>query len=115
MDFTLRYWVKTGRVFEASRVGGEYTNCVPDGDALLVMLKDHHLGEGELKYELRLSLDNALFADGIQNVYYPECLNIELWQWKSDSDGVMECALSPPILAAKRSLTPILPLNSWRN
>ncbi len=91
VDFTLRYWVRSGRVFEASRVGGEYINCVPDGDALLVMLKDHNLGEGALKHELRLSLDNALFADGVQNVYYPECLNIELWQWKSDSEGVTEC------------------------
>lgn len=91
VDFVLRYWVKTGRVFEASRTDGEYTNCVADGDALLVMFKDHNLGEGELKHELHLTLDNALFADGRQNVFYPEKLNIQLWQWKSDSDSVMEC------------------------
>ena len=91
VDFTLRYWVKTGRVYEASRVGGVYTNCVADGDALLVMFKEHNLGEGDLKHELRLTLDNALFADGKQNVYYPETLNIQLWHLKSDSDGVVEC------------------------
>lgn len=91
VDFALRYWVKSGRIYEVSRVGGVYTNCAPDGDALLVMFKDHNLGEGELKHELRLTLDNALFADGKQTVFYPECLNIQLWQWKSDSDGVMEC------------------------
>ena len=91
VDFTLRYWVKAGRVYEASRVGGVYTNCVADDNALLVMFKDHNLGEGELKHELRLVLDNTLFADGKQNVYYPESLNIQLWHWKSDSDGVVEC------------------------
>lgn len=91
VDFALRYWVKSSRIYEVSRIGGVYTNCTPDGDALLVMFKDHNLGEGELKHELRLTLDNALFADGKQNVFYPECLNIQLWQWKSDSDGVMEC------------------------
>lgn len=93
VDFTLRYWVKAGRVFEASRIGGVYTNCVADGDAVLVMFKDHRLGEGDLKHELRLSLDNALFSDGVQNVYYPECLNIQLWQWSSDDDGVLESDL----------------------
>lgn len=91
VDFVLRYWVKAGRVYEASRVGGVYNNCIADGNALLVMFKDHNLGEGELKHELRLTLDNSLFEDGRQNVFYPECLNIQLWQWKSDSDGVVEC------------------------
>ena len=91
VDFVLRYWVKTGRGYEASRVGGVYNNCIADGNALLVMFKDHNLGEGELKHELRLTLDNSLFEDGRQNVFYPECLNIQLWQWKSDSDGVVEC------------------------
>ena len=91
VDFVLRYWVKTGRVYEVSRVGGVYNNCIADGNALLVMFKDHNLGEGELKHELRLTLDNSLFEDGRQNVFYPECLNIQLWQWKSDSDGVVEC------------------------
>lgn len=91
VDFVLRYWVKAGRVYEVSRVGGVYNNCIADGNALLVMFKDHNLGEGELKHELRLTLDNSLFEDGRQNVFYPECLNIQLWQWKSDSDGVVEC------------------------
>ena len=91
VDFVLRYWVKAGRVYEASRVGGVYNNCIADGNALLVMFKDHNLGEGELKHELRLTLDNSLFEDGRQNVFYPECLNIQLWQWKSDSDGIVEC------------------------
>ncbi len=27
VDFELRYWVKPGRQFIASRIGGEYTNC----------------------------------------------------------------------------------------
>lgn len=93
VDFTLRYWVKTGRIYEASRKGGTYTNCVADGDAVLVMFKDHRLGEGTLKHELHLQLDNDLFDDGVQNVYYPDCLNIELWQWSGDTEGVVESDL----------------------
>lgn len=93
VDFTLRYWVKTGRIYEASRKGGTYTNCVADGDAVLVVFKDHRLGEGTLKHELHLQLDNALFDDGVQNVYYPDCLNIELWQWSGDTEGVVESDL----------------------
>lgn len=93
VDFTLRYWVKTGRIYEASRKGGTYTNCVADGDAVLVMFKDHRLGEGTLKHELHLQLDNALFDEGVQNVYYPDCLNIELWQWSGDTEGVVESDL----------------------
>lgn len=90
MDFTLRYWVRTGNVFEAGRKDGAYYNCVADGDAMLVLLKDHRLGEGVLKHELQLQLDNALFADGVQTVYYPDRLNIELWQWRGDTEGVVE-------------------------
>lgn len=93
VDFTLRYWVKTGRVYEASRRGDEWNNCVADGDAVLVVFKDHNLGEGKLKHELHLGLDNALMADGVQNVYYPEELNIELWQWRGDEEGVIESDL----------------------
>lgn len=93
VDFTLRYWVKPGRIYEASRKGGTYTNCMADGDAVLVLFKDHRLGEGELKHELHLQLDNALFGDGIQNVYYPDRLNVDLWQWSGDTEGVVESDL----------------------
>lgn len=93
VDFTLRYWVRAGRVYEASRRGSEWSNCVADGDAVLVVFKNHDLGEGKLKHELHLQLDNALMEDGVQNVYYPEQLNIELWQWRGDEEGVIESDL----------------------
>lgn len=92
-DFTLRYWVKAGRVYEATRKDGVYTNCMVDGDAVLVLFNDHRLGEGTLKHELHLQLDNALFSDGVQDVYYPDCLDIELWQWSGDTEGVLESDL----------------------
>lgn len=92
-DFTLRYWVKAGRVYEAFRKDGVYTNCMADGDAVLVLFKDHRLGEGTLKHELHLQLDNALFGDGVQDVYYPDCPGIELWQWSGDTEGVVESDL----------------------
>ena len=91
VDFELRYWVKPNKVFTAKRENGVMTNCVADGDAVLVILKDHALGEGELKHELHLALDNALFRDGIQNVYYPESLHVLLWDKRGDTEGVVEC------------------------
>ena len=93
VDFTMRYWVKPGRLFEASRIKGVYTNCCPDGESLLVLFKDHNLGEGVLKHELRLSLDNVLFPDGIQTVYYPSELDLKLWRNAGDTDNVIESDL----------------------
>lgn len=89
VDFELRYWVNSKTV-TASRKNGVLTGCVADGDALLVIFKDHGLGEGELHHELHLALDNALFENGVQNVYYPESLHIWLWDKTGDTEGVIE-------------------------
>lgn len=89
VDFELRYWVGSKSV-KASRKNGVLSNCVADGDALLVIFKDHGLGEGELHHELHLALDNAMMADGVQNVYYPESLHIWLWDKMGDTEGVIE-------------------------
>ena len=89
VDFELRYWVGSHTV-TASRKGGVFTNCVADGDAILVIFKDHNLGEGELHHELHLSLDNALFKDSVQNVYYPESLHVWLWDKMGDTEGIIE-------------------------
>lgn len=91
VDFTLEYQTKHGRKFTASRTGGKYENCTPDGDALLVIFKDHGLCEGELYRELHLCLINDLMPDGLQNVYYPEKINVQLWHLATDTDGVIEC------------------------
>ncbi|TGG36183.1 hypothetical protein EZ315_09870 [Duncaniella freteri] len=71
VDFVLTYTVKHGHTFTASRSGDAYKNCLPDGDALLVIFKDHGLCEGTLRRELHLQLINDLMPDGLQNVYYP--------------------------------------------
>ena len=89
VDFELRYWVGSKTV-TASRKNGVFANCVADGDALLVIFKDHGLGEGELHHELHLALDNALFENGVQNVYYPESLHVWLWDKMGDTEGVIE-------------------------
>lgn len=93
VDFELRYWVRSHRIFVASRVGNVYTNCLPDGDTLLVIFKDHGLCEGQLKRGLHLQLDNDLMPDGVQDIYTPADLSVELWQFASDSDGVIESDL----------------------
>lgn len=89
VDFELRYWVKPGRQFIASRIGGEYTNCTPDGDALLVIFKDHGFCEGVLKHELHLRLVNGFMPDGVQNVYYPEDMAVQLWHLGVIESGVV--------------------------
>lgn len=93
VDFELRYWVKPGRYFVASRIAGSYTNCTPDGDALLVIFKDHGFCEGILKHELHLRLVNGFMPDGIQNVYYPEDMRVQLWHLGDDALGVVESGL----------------------
>ena len=87
VDFTLRYWTKHGREFGASRHGGVYTNCAPEeGGTLLVFFKAHNLCEGELHHELHLALDNPVFEDGTQDVFYPADLHILLWDKASSTD-----------------------------
>lgn len=90
VDFELRYWVRPHRIFVASRVGGVYSNCLPDGDSLLVVFKDHGLCEGTLNRELHLRLDNDFMPDGVQNIYTPADTAVVLWQFAGDSDGVIE-------------------------
>ena len=73
VDFELRYWTRDpANVYTAKRDNGVMTNCMADGDAVLVLLQNHGLGEGELHHELHLKLDNIAFDGGVQNVYYPE-------------------------------------------
>lgn len=91
VDLTLEYQTRHGHRFTASRTGGKYENCTPDGDALLVIFKDHGLCEGTLCRELHLCLINDLMPDGLQNVYYPEKINVELWHLATDTEGVIEC------------------------
>lgn len=87
VDFTLRYWTKHGREYVASRQGGVYTNCAPEeGGTLLVFFKAHNLCEGELHHELHLALDNTVFEDGTQDVFYPADLHILLWDKASSTD-----------------------------
>ena len=87
VDFTLRYWTKHGREYVASRQDGVYLNCAPEeGGTLLVFFKAHNLCEGELHHELHLALDNPVFEDGTQNVFYPADLHILLWDKASSTD-----------------------------
>ena len=91
VDFELCYWTNNpDDRYTARRDGGVMTNCVADGDAVLVMLQHHGLAEGELHHELHLKLDNPMFGDGVQNVYYPEHMQIWLWAGASDTEGVLE-------------------------
>lgn len=92
-DFRLMYYTKPGVGYEASRVGGVYTNCYPDGESVIVIFSDAQLGIGPLHHELRLSLPNAAFPNGVQNIYIPEHIGIELWGQKSDTENIIECSL----------------------
>lgn len=91
VDFEIVYTVKHGHTFTASRSGNAYENCLPDGDALLVVFKNHGFCEGTLRRELYLRLINDLMPDGLQNVYYPADPAVELWQFATDTPGVVEC------------------------
>ena len=71
VDFELHYWVGSKSV-KASRKNGVLTNCVADGDALLVIFKDHGLGEGELHHELHLAQDNPLFGTACKTSIIPK-------------------------------------------
>lgn len=85
IDFEIKYWVRRGFYFVASRSNNIYTNCRPSGDDLLVIFKNHNLGEGVLSRELHLKLDDCLMPDKVRNIFLPVSTGCVLWQFPSDA------------------------------
>lgn len=79
-DWDVRFWTGSrAQVYVASRRGGEYVNCFPEGDGRMHFVLDgHRLSPGVLMWELHVELPDAVYPDGVRDLYRPEGLDLEL-------------------------------------
>ena len=65
--------------YAASRKNGVYTNCFAEADGgMHFVLDNHRLAPGVLHMQLHVRLPNGIYPDGVQNLYRPQPLGIEL-------------------------------------
>lgn len=96
-DWDAVFWTfSKGRTYRASCIKGEYTNCFRREDGrICVIFNNHNLGTGVLKWEPHFIFPDALFPDGVRDLYSPEPLDIELVPGRGDdaSDVEIEAVL----------------------
>ena len=96
-DWEAVFWAfSKGRTYRASCIKGEYTNCLRREDGrICVIFDNHNLGTGVLKWEPHFMFPDALFPDGVRDLYSPEPLDIELVPGRGDdaSDVEIEAVL----------------------
>lgn len=77
-------WVATFRTenglreYVASRKGDTLVNCFNDNGRIHVVFNNHRLGKGVLRVDFHSEVPNAIYPDGIQDLYEPQPLDIEL-------------------------------------
>lgn len=90
LSFPWKIKIYTGKslahqAFIASYDGENFVNCKLANDSiLLVMVKGHHLGIGELGVTLEAELPNPLYDDGVMRVSLPVDTNYVLWGKATD-------------------------------
>lgn len=91
-DWEAVFWAfSKGRTYRASCIRGEYTNCFRREDGrICVIFNNHNLGTGVLKWEPHFMFPDALFPDGVRDLYSPEPLDIELVPGRGDDASEVE-------------------------
>lgn len=84
--------------FEASRKGEVYINCFPEDGQIHIVCNSHHLGKGMLKMEFHTELPNGIYPDGVQDLYSPQPLGIELVDGEGDCPTAIEVEAMLPYI-----------------
>lgn len=101
-DWTAVFWTSNrATTYTASCRGGVLTNCVNDGGRICVVFKNHRLSCGRLKVEFHSELPNGLYPDGIENLYEPQPLDVELVSGAGDCPTEMEVEVMLPYVKGK--------------
>lgn len=85
-DWEAEFWTSLrARTYRAGCIGSEYSNCFRREDGrVCVIFNSHNLGSGVLKWEPHFRFPDALFPDGVRDLYSPEPLGIELVPGRGD-------------------------------
>lgn len=104
VGFPSHDWVATfyaaskTNLLQASYINGVYTNCFNDNGKIHIVANDHHLGTGTLKVEFHALLPNEIYPDGIQDIYSPQPLNIQLVTDAGDMLTTMDAETQLPYI-----------------
>ena len=101
-------WVATFRTdnglreYVASRKGDTLVNCFNDNGRIHVVFNNHRLGKGVLCVDFHSEIPNAIYPDGIQDLYEPQPLDIELVDGPGDCAGAAEVEVLLPYIKGDR-------------
>ena len=101
-------WVATFRTdnglreYVASRKGDTLVNCFNDNGRIHVVFNNHRLGKGVLRVDFHSEIPNAIYPDGIQDLYEPQPLDIELVDGPGDCAGAAEVEVLLPYIKGDR-------------
>ncbi len=101
-------WVATFRTdnglreYVASRKGDTLVNCFNDNGRIHVVFNNHRLGKGVLRVDFHSEIPNAIYPDGIQDLYEPQPLDVELVDGPGDCAGAAEVEVLLPYIKGEK-------------
>ena len=102
-DWVATFRTESGlREYVASRKGDTLVNCFNDNGRIHVVLNNHRLGKGVLRVDFHSEIPNAIYPDGIQDLYEPQPLDIELVDGPGDCAGAAEVEVLLPYIKGDR-------------
>ena len=99
-DWDAVFWTSSkANAYKASCKGGVYANCRREEDGSMRFIFDNQrLGPGSLKWEPHFELPNGLYPDGVQDLYKPDPLDIELVSGAGDCGDTAEVEAMLPYI-----------------
>lgn len=102
-DWVATFWTANkANVYDASRKGDTLVNCFNDNGRIHVVFNNHRLGKGVLRVDFHSEIPNAIYPDGIQDLYEPQPLDIELVDGPGDCAGAAEVEVLLPYIKGDR-------------
>ena len=102
-DWAATFRTENGlREYVASRKGDALVNCFNDNGRIHVVFNNHRLGKGGLRVDFHSEIPNAIYPDGIQDLYEPQPLDIELVDGPGDCAGAAEVEVLLPYIKGDR-------------
>lgn len=97
-DWRAKFYTTPYSSFEASYIGGKFTNCFYDNGRIHVVCKNHRLPKGRLQVLFESLLSDEVYPDGIRREVTPAPLNIELVREAGDSYTHVEAEAVMPYI-----------------
>lgn len=101
-DWEVRLWTwNRSNAVVVSRHGDTLVNCFNDGGRIHVVLDNHNLGAGKLMADYHSMLPDAIYPDGIRDLFAPMELSIELVAGAGDCPTEVEVEAVLPVIKGK--------------